>query len=268
MAGELSQKYGPWALITGASEGTGAAFAHKLADRGINCILIARRDGPLQTLAEEIRAKGVECVAASVDLAAPDAGERVIAAAGDREVGLLITNAGADTNGSSFLKRDIASWDQLVTMNVLTTMRLAHHFGQAMASRERGGILLVGSGACYGGLRGISVYAGAKAFVMCFGEGLWAELRHRGVDVLNLILGRTDTPAHRKILESQGAVISEDMAHPDDVAEVGLAQLPHGPIYNWGQSNDVAGYAPNSPDDRRARIIAIEKKMSGNGGSK
>jgi len=268
MDGEFGRKYGPWALITGASEGTGAAFAHKLADQGINCMLIARRDGPLQSLAEEIRAKGVDCVAASVDLSAADAADRVIAAAGNREIGLLITNAGADTNGSSFLKGDIASWDQLVTMNVLTTMRLAHHFGQAMASRGRGGILLVGSGACYGGLGGISVYAGAKAFVMCFGEGLWAELRHRGVDVLNLILGRTDTPAHRKLLESKGAFISDDMAKPADVAEIGLAQLPHGPIYNWGQSNDVAGYAPNSPDDRRARIIAIGKMMEGNGGNK
>ena len=150
-------------------------------------------------------------------------------------------------------------------MNVLTTMRLAHHFGQAMTARGRGGILLVGSGACYGGLGGISVYAGAKAFVMCFGEGLWAELRHHGVDVLNLILGRTDTPAHRNLLESKGASIPDDMAQPDHVAEVGLAQLPHGPIYNWGQSNDIAGFAPNSPDDRRTRIIAIEQMMSAYG---
>jgi short-subunit dehydrogenase len=266
MAGEFGCKYGPWALITGASEGTGAAFAHKLADQGIHCVLVARRDGPLQALAAEIRAKGVECVAASVDLTADDAAEQVIAAAGDREIGLLITNAGADTNGSLFLKGEIAKWDKLVTMNVLTTMRLAHHFADGMAARGHGGILLVGSGACYGGLNGISVYAGSKAFVMCFAEGLWAELRHSGVDVLNLILGRTDTPAHRKLLESQSAPIPAGMALPEDVAQVGLAQLPHGPLYNWGQPNDVAGYAPNSPDDRRARIIAIEEMMAAYGG--
>ncbi|MBU6267748.1 MAG: SDR family NAD(P)-dependent oxidoreductase [Sphingomonadales bacterium] len=266
MAGEFGRKYGPWALIAGASEGTGAAFARQLADEGINCVLIARRDGPLQMLAAEIRAKGVECVAASVDLTADDAAARVIAAAGDREIGLLITNAGADTNGALFLGGEIADWDRLVTMNVLTTMRLAHHFATGMAKRGRGGILLVGSGACYGGLNGISVYAGSKAFVMCFAEGLWAELRHAGVDVLNLILGRTDTPAHRKLLESKGAAIPEGMAQPDDVARIGLAQLPHGPLYNWGQPNDVAGYAPNSPDDRRARILAIEEMMAAYGG--
>jgi uncharacterized protein len=267
-ASEFARKYGPWALITGASEGTGAAFAHRLADEGINSILVARREAPLAQTAEQIRAKGVECVTASVDLSAPDATDRIVAAVGSREVGLLITNAGADPNGSMFLDKDIASWDQLVTMNVNTTMRLAHHFGRTMRARGRGGMILVGSGACYGGLNGISAYCGSKAFVLCFAEGLWAELRHHGVDVLNLVLGRTDTPAHRKILEESGQPLPEDMASAQEVAAVGLAQLPHGPIYNWGQPNDIAGYAPNSPDDRRARIVAIEQMSAAYAGKK
>jgi short-subunit dehydrogenase len=260
---ELAAKYGPWAVITGASEGTGSAFAHRLVDAGLKVVLVARREGPLAELAKEIAAKGGECVTASVDLSVADAAERIIAAAGDREVGLLITNAGADPNGSMFLDKDLASWDQLVTMNVNTTMRLAHHFGQAMKRRQRGGMILVGSGACYGGLSGISAYCASKAFVLAFAEGLWAELRHFNVDVLNLVLGRTDTPAHRKILEESGQPIPTDMAMPDEVAEVGLRQLPHGPIWNWGQPNDVAGMAPNSPDERRARIVAIEAMSAG-----
>jgi short-subunit dehydrogenase len=259
MDGDFAQKYGPWALITGASEGTGAAFAHELADRGVNCILVARRDGPLDALASEIRAKGVECVAASVDLSAPDASEKVIAAAGDREVGLLITNAGADTNGSLFLDSDMAAWDRLIALNVSTTARNCHHFGGLMRKRGLGGIILVGSGACYGGLHGIAIYSAAKAFDLCLGEALWAELRHDGVEVLSLILGRTDTPAHRRLMESNRQPIPDNMARSDDVARVGLEQLPNGPVYNWGQSNDIAGYAPNSPDARRARIIAIEE---------
>jgi short-subunit dehydrogenase len=260
---QLAAKYGPWAVITGASEGTGSAFAHKLVDAGVKVILIARREGPLAALAEEIRAKGGECVTASVDLSAGDAAERIIAAAGDRQVGLLITNAGADPNGSMFLDNDLAAWDRLVTMNVNTTMRLAHHFGRAMRAGRRGGMILVGSGACYGGLSGIAAYCASKAFVLAFAEGLWAELRHFDVDVLNLVLGRTDTPAHRKILEESGQAIPEGMAMPDEVAEIGLAQLPHGPIYNWGQPNAVAGMAPNSPDERRAKILAIEAMSAG-----
>jgi short-subunit dehydrogenase len=265
---DLAAKYGPWALITGASEGTGAAFAHRLVDEGVKVILIARREGPLVALADEIKAKGGECITASVDLTAGDAAAQVIAAAGDREVGLLITNAGADTNGSLFLDRDLAAWNQLVALNVTTTMALAHHFGAGMRARQRGGMILVGSGACYGGLAGLPVYCASKAFVMCLAEGLWAELRHHNVDVLNLILGRTDTPAHRKILEESGQPIPTDMAMPEEVAEVGLRQLPHGPIWNWGQTNDVAGYAPNSPDDRRARIVAIEQMSAAYAGKK
>ncbi len=259
---KLKDKYGPWALITGASEGTGAAFAHKVASEGINCILVSRREAPLQALAEEVRKKGVEVVTAAVDLSALDATARIVTAVGNREVGLLITNAGADTNGAKFLNTEAANWDQLINLNVVTTMRNCHHFGKPMRERKRGGIILVGSGACYGGLYGISVYSGVKAFDLCFGEGLWAELREHNVDVLNLILGRTDTPAHRKIIEASGHPIPTDMAQPDHVAEVGITRLAHGPTYNWGQEDDVAGYAPNSPAQRRARILAIQEMSS------
>jgi uncharacterized protein len=174
----------------------------------------------------------------------------------------LIANAGADTNSSLFLDRDVRNWDRLINLNIVTTMRNCHHFGQGMRARGRGGMILVGSGACYGGLYGIGVYCGVKAFDLCFGEGLWAEMRHVGVNVLNLILGRTDTPAHRRIFEENGHPVPEGMADAAEVARVGLEQLPHGPTYNWGQSNDIAGYAPNSPNDRRARILKIEE-MSG-----
>ncbi len=253
----FAQQYGPWALITGASEGTGSSFAHRLADAGINCILVARREGPLRALAEKIAAKGVECVAASVDLSRLDATDQIVAAVDGREVGLLINNAGADTIGSPFLDSEIGKWDELVNLNVTTTMRNCHHFGRLMRSRGRGGMILIGSGACYGGISGIAVYTGAKAFDLCFGEGLWAELRPYGVNVLNLILGKTNTPAYRQILKRNAQPMPNDWASPDDVAEVGLARLPHGPTHNWGQEDNVAGYAPNSPAARRARILAI-----------
>lgn len=256
---DFNERYGPWALITGASEGTGSAFAVRLADEGVSSILVARREGPLKDTADKVRDKGVQCITVSADLSDPQAAEGIAAASGERDVGLFIANAGADPNGSAFLDKDLASWDALVAMNVNTTMRLTHHFGRAMRARGRGGIILVGSGAAYGGLNGIAAYCASKAFILAFAEGLWAELRHHGVDVLNLVLGRTDTPAHRKILEESGQPIPDGMASAEEVAAVGLAQLSHGPIYNWGQPNDVAGMAPNSPDQRRARIVMIEE---------
>ncbi|MDB5723953.1 MAG: family NAD(P)-dependent oxidoreductase [Novosphingobium sp.] len=255
----FADKYGPWALITGASEGTGAAFARQIAAEGINLILVARREGPLAELAEQVRALGVECITASVDLSRTDAAEKIAAVAGDREVGLFVANAGADTNGSNFLETDAANWDQLININVVAKMRNCHHFAAPMKARGRGGIILVGSGAAYGGLSGLAIYCGSKAFALAFGEGLWAEMRHYGVDVLSLILSRTDTPAHRKILLESGQEIPTNMADPEDVARLGLERLPHGPIQNWGETDDTIGMSPNSPAQRRAKILMIEK---------
>ena len=101
---DFATNYGPWAVILGASEGTGREFARQIAAKGVSPILLARREGPLADLAREIRAEfGVEAVTASVDLAAPDAFEQVKASVGNREVGLFVSNAGADTNASRFL---------------------------------------------------------------------------------------------------------------------------------------------------------------------
>lgn len=255
---QFAAQYGPWALIAGASEGTGASFTRQLAERGLNLILIARREGPLVELAEAIRAAhGVQCVTASVDLAATDAAERMARAAGDREVGLLIFNAGADPNGSLFLDNDLANWDALAMRNVMAVMRAAHIFGRPMRARGRGGMILVGSGACYGGLPGIGVYAATKAFDLVLGEALWAELKPHGIDVLNLIMGKTDTPAHRELMDRLGMPFPDDCASADEVAALGLERLPHGPVLNWGLADDDPGYAGTSAAQRRGRIEAI-----------
>jgi short-subunit dehydrogenase len=258
----FTERYGPWALIAGASEGTGAAFAQRIAREGVNCILLARRTGPLDALADELRAEyGVECVTASVDLGAADALDQMKAAVGDREVGLFVSNAGADPNHSSFLGGSAEAWAQLIQMNVMTAMQACHHFAAPMRARGRGGILLVNSGACYGGGPGLAVYSGAKAFLLAFTEGLWVELKDNGVDVLTLVLGRTDTPAYRQWREEQGIALTSDVAQPDDVAEEGISRLAHGPIRNFGLEDDVAGQMPVSADARRQRVLMIQKAM-------
>lgn len=260
---DFRRKYGPWALIAGASEGTGAAFARQLAEKGLNLILVARREGPLAALADRLRADhGVECVTASVDLGANDATARMVDAVAGREVGLFVSNAGADPNASQFLDRDIEAWDALAMRNVMTVMRSVHHFARAMRERQRGGIILVGSGACYGGLPGIAAYSATKAFDLMLGEGLWAELRPHGVDVLGLIMNRTDTPAHRELMERIGMPVPDDLASAEDVAALGLERLPHGPVANWGQADDEERFG-GSAASRRDRIVKTsERAMS------
>lgn len=255
----FAERYGPWAVVAGASEGTGREFAKQIAAEGLSLILIARRAGPLEELAEEIRKTGVEVITASVDLARPDAAETIAEVVGGREVGLYVNNAGADPNGSRFLDKDLQAWVDLAQRNVMTTLKCAYQFAGPMRARKRGGLLLVNSGACYGGASFLTTYSASKAFDLVFAEGLWAELNGHGVDVLTLVMGQTDTPAYRALLAEKGLPHPENWASPADVARTGLAQLPHGPIFNWGQTNDVAGYAPNSPDARRARIAMIDQ---------
>ena len=252
------ERYGPWAIIAGASEGTGRAFARQIAEQGVNCILIARREAPLQELAASLRAEyGVECVTASIDLAGPDAFERIAEAAGDREIGLYVSNAGADANGSFFLDKPVDAWVDLVNRNILTSLRCCHHFGQAMRARGRGGIILVGSGACYGSGPNLATYSGVKAFDLCFAEGLWAELEPHGVDVLNLVMTTTDTPALRALLAEKGLPAPPNLMSPEDVAKAGLDRLPYGPVHNVWLADDEAVNIPNSAAQRRARVRMI-----------
>lgn len=255
---EFRDRYGPWALIAGASEGTGAAFARQLAAKGFDLILIARREGPLEQLAGELRAAhGCQCLTACVDLATEDAVPRLVEIAGDREVGLLVLNAGADPNGSLFLDGAIADWDLLAARNVMTVMRALHAFATPMRDRGRGGIIVLGSGAGYGGLPGIGVYAATKAFDLVLCEALWAELEPHGVDVLSYVIGRTDTPAHRELMAARGMPVPEGLADPDDVARLGLERLPHGPVCNWGEADDEAIMSATSAAQRRDRIRRI-----------
>lgn len=257
-------KYGPWAVIAGASEGTGRAYARALAAEGLNLVLIARRPAPLDALAEEIRAgAGTECVTAAIDLSGEDALDRIIEAVGDHEVGLYIANAGADPNGARFLDRPVDPWIELVRRNVLTTMQACHHFGGPMRARGRGGLLLVNSYACYGGGSFMACYTASKAFELGFAESLWAELRPHGVDVLTLVMGMTDTPAFRALLAEKGLPPPAGIAAPEEVAAFGLAHLADGPIQNWGLAEDMAGPAPQSAADRRARILAIDAASGG-----
>jgi short-subunit dehydrogenase len=264
------EKYGPWAIVAGAAEGVGRSFARALAARGLNCLLIDKR-GPLEDVAEEVRGHGVACVTAQIDLAAPDAFARIAEAAGDREIGLYVANAGSDRIGKRFHEREIAAWLALLQLNVVTTMQACHHFGGRMRERQRGGLVLVNSGACYGGASILASYSACKGFLLNFAEGLWAELRPHGVDVLTIALDKTDTPMLRGTLERNGLPIPPDLASPDTVAETALERLPHGPIHNWGLADDEPGENWPSAAARRAHVLKIDagsaaifgKKMAG-----
>lgn len=255
---DFLKQYGPWAVIAGASEGTGREFARQIAAQGLNLVLIARRQGPLLELAQQLTEEfGIACKTLGQDLTEPVAAQQIIASCEGLEVGLFIANAGSDTNKSSFLDKPIDDWQKLITLNTLTPLQLCHHFAKAMAQRGRGGILLVGSGACHGSGPKLAAYSGTKAFNLRFAEGLWAELEPKGVHVLFYALGRTDTPMLRDYLKQHGLPIPDNLADPKAVAKLGLARLPFGPGADWGAADDEPGPGGISCAERRERVRRV-----------
>ncbi|MDE2597433.1 MAG: SDR family NAD(P)-dependent oxidoreductase [Sphingomonadales bacterium] len=254
------EKYGPWALITGASEGVGRAFARRIAAEGVNLVLVARREGPLAELAAELtRDFGVEAVPLSVDLFSTDAPDRIRAAIGRRDIGLYISNAGADPFGARFLDLDLEKWQGLINVNVNNLVAMCHRFGTEMRAKGRGGIIVIGSGACYGGGRFMATYSGAKGFSLNFTESLWSELQPYGVDVLYMALAMTDTPELRRHMAERGQTVPENIASPDDVAAKGLESLGQLHLVNWGQEDDQDGFVSASAAARRGRIGVIDQ---------
>jgi short-subunit dehydrogenase len=235
-------RYGPWAVVAGASEGVGAALAGAVAARGVHVVLIARRQAVLDDVAASIRAQsGVEARAVAIDLADDDAMARIVAATAGLEVGLVAYCAGADPNYEPFLANPVDTAVAMVQRNCAVPVQMCHHFAGPMAARGRGGIVLVGSGAGLVGAPNVAAYAATKAFDMVLGEALWAELHDQGIDVLSLVLGLTDTPALRRLLARRGVLAGPDDDRPipgavsaDDVARDALEHLADGPTWFVG----------------------------------
>ncbi|TVZ02173.1 SDR family NAD(P)-dependent oxidoreductase [Trebonia kvetii] len=255
-ATDLSQ-YGPWAVVTGGSEGVGAAFSRQLAEAGFNLVLAARKPGPLEETAAACRGYGTEVRTVEADLTDPDGLARIVDAADGLEVGLLVQNAGANTHSRPFLDGDLAAFRRVIDLNITATLGLVHHFGQPMRERGRGGILLTGSISSHYGAQRLSVYNACKAFVRIFSEALWVELREHGVQVLALELGVTRTPAMARIglnFDTPGFVVGE----PEDVAREGLAHLPDGPVHVV--SGNAAQVAQADQPDRAAVVLGAYER--------
>ncbi|MCR5977666.1 SDR family NAD(P)-dependent oxidoreductase [Gordonia jinghuaiqii] len=257
-AGFDPARYGPWAVIAGGSEGVGASFALQLADAGVDLVLIARKPGPLEETAEAVRARGVRAVTLSVDLTESSAIDEIIAATADLDVGLLVYNAGANSYGSEFVTGDLDGFRTVIDLNITAQLALVHHFGRRLRDRGRGGLLLVGSMSGYLGGTHLSVYGGVKAFGRVFAESLWLELRDHGVDVLELVLGVTRTPAMERAGLNLGAAMG--VSEPDDVAREGLEHLADGPVWIAG-GNAARAEKINGPD-RRKLILRQHEAMS------
>ncbi|KPI00429.1 short-chain dehydrogenase/reductase SDR [Actinobacteria bacterium OK074] len=239
----FAARYGPWALVAGASEGVGAAYARAVAERGVNVVLLARRQAALDEVAAAIRADtGVDTRTLAVDLTHADAMETIVAATAGLDIGTVLYCAGADPNYEPFLARSVETALAMVERNCVMPLRVCHHFAAPMRARGRGAIVLVSSAAGLYGSANMVAYAATKAFDTVMAEALWAELHDKGVDVLALVLGATDTPALRRTLVRRGSLSGADDATPipgavtaEQVVAEAIANLANGPTWFAGE---------------------------------
>lgn len=183
------------ALVTGASSGIGEAFARALAARGASLVLVARSERKLRALAEELaEAHGVRAEVVATDLTRPGAAADLAREVARRgiDVDVLVNNAGFGTYGRFETLPPERERDE-IQLNVVALVDLTHALLPGMLARGRGAVLNVASTAAFQPVPWMAVYGATKAFVLSFSEALWAETRGRGISVLAVCPGRTDT---------------------------------------------------------------------------
>ena len=189
-----TSKFGPWAVVTGASSGIGEEFARQLAASGLHLVLVARRLSALEALGGELaKTFGIHYRAVGLDLTTDDFLKKMEEATHDLDIGLVVSNAGAMTAGD-FLTTDHRALQRSLRLNVKAHLDVTHHFGHYLAQRRRGGLLLVASTTGLQGMPFAAEYAAEKAYVLSLGEALHVEFQKVGVHVTVLLPGSVDTP--------------------------------------------------------------------------
>ncbi len=254
-------KYGPWALVAGASAGLGAAYATQLAALGLNLVLVARRAPELEALAATLRERShVQTRTLALDLGQPDAAALLDQQTADIEVGLLVYNATRSLIGP-FLDRALDDHLDELAVNVRTPMELAWRFGRCFRARGHGGVILMSSMSASLGSALISNYGATKAYTLVLAEGLWEELRAQGVDVLAALPASISTPGAQASGAQRQRAADATTLTPEVVARETLAALGRGPTVTPGGVVKLASFFMKRVMPRTSAIRMMGRVM-------
>ncbi len=257
----FKEKYGNTALIAGASEGMGAAYAHALAAKGMDLVLIARRKDLLETTAAQIAAQfGVKVMPVVCDLGAPDATAQIVSAIGDTEIDFLVYNAALSYIGP-YLATSVSTHNNIAAVNMLTQLSLLHYFGGQMVKRRKGGIVVMASIAGFQGSGYLSTYAATKAFNRVLAEGLWYEWRPHGVDVITCCAGATATPNYINTKPGKASALEPKPQLPEQVVEECLKRIGTAPVFISGTGNKLVSFLMQHIFSRKKAIEMISDGM-------
>lgn len=248
---------GKLAVVTGASSGIGEAYAKELAARGCHVVLTARSKDKLEVLAGEIKRKhGVQAYALPSDLSKAVAPRQLAQSMGELglAVDILINNAGFGTYGR-FEDMDPEREQEEIMLNTAALVNLTHHFLPGMLGRKDGIVVNVASMAAFVPCAYSAVYGATKAFVLSFTEALWAETRRRGVRVLALCPGATDTGFFDAV-GSRDMAAGSAMSTPENVVQAGFRGIDRGSSYAIdGRNNYMSAQLGRFLPRRRVALI-------------
>lgn len=252
------EKYGPWAIVTGASSGIGRELARQLAREQLSLVLVARREAALEELAAELLStnRSIAIRALPLDLSTKEASAALDRETRDLEVGMLVASAGFGTSGK-FLESSLENELAMLSVNCAALTSQVHAFGQRFARQGRGGILLLSSIVGFQGMPFAAHYAATKAYVQTLAEALHVEFASSGVDILASAPGPTDT----EFAERAGMVMGTTL-DASQVAQASLAALGRKATVLPGFLSKLLRYSL-VPLPRWARIRIMGKVMKG-----
>ena len=252
----MGERYGRWALVTGASSGIGRALALGLAARGMSVVLVSDQPADLDAVAAELVTRhGVAARVCNVDLSRPDVLDVVRESTRDIEISVLVNNASFGVIGP-FLARPLADYDTLLAVNARAYIALTHAYLPAIVAANRGALIFVTSLNALAPIGGCAVYTASKAFEVSFAGALWDELRETDVDILIVLPGPTRTGFQKKA----GTMLAPWAMEPEEVAEGALQALGKELTFIPGEKNrNLARMAGELPFEQR--IIAASQAL-------
>lgn len=202
MSKSFLEKYGTWAVITGASSGIGVEFAKQIAAKGLNVVLVARRKARLDNLAKELEAQyNIKTKAVECDVAQDGFQNIILDATKDLDVGLLVNNAGINCEGL-FFRGDLARNQQMIQVNMKAPFTLAYVFAKQFADKGNGGIIFTSSLSAFNAHPYLTHYAATKAYILSLAEGMNYEFKSQNIDVIALCPGMTKSEMTKGMKDS------------------------------------------------------------------